>query len=429
MNKTIEKAAVLTMTAIAALSTSCSTQKKATEGNTGSGSMIVSRPEEGTLIDEGYLILDDTQRNLVQKNNGFALKLFGQAAGMSSTVVSPLSVTYLMGMLANGADGATRQEIMTAIGADGVSLDEMNALYRYIMTRESKLDKATTINIANYMAVNKNISLKSQFAQTIKDSYLAGVESLDFASAKSTDKINQWCKKQTEGMIPSIIDNVEPSALAYIMNAIYFNGTWESKFDKSDTQEERFQGYTRNIQRVKMMHQNEKFGYADTDSYSAVRLPYGNGSYAMTVLLPHNGKSIDDMMNGMTPEKLQQLQNSMSDCIVDLKLPRFTNEAETPLNDIISKLGAPSIFGSKANFGNISDTPMFVSKMLQKAKIEVSEEGTKAAAVTAAIMTMSALQPDEPRRVEFHANRPFVYMITERTTGAIFFIGQFTGGI
>ena len=144
-------------------------------------------------------------------------------------------------------------------------------------------------------------------------------------------------------------------------------------------------------------------------------------------MLPHDGKSIDDIMKGMTTEKLKQTQYAMQNCTVDLKLPRFTNEVETSLNEIIAKLGAPSIFNAgNANFSNMTDAAMSVSKMLQKAKIEVSEEGTKAAAVTAAIMTMS-LQPDEPQKVTFHANKPFVYMITNRTTGAILFIGQFVG--
>ena len=428
MNKTIGKVAVMTMAAAAMINTSCSTQKKAQNETATADNLVVSRPEPGQDFDDDYLILDDAQRDLVKKNNGFAIKLFTGTAGMGSTVVSPLSVTYLMGMLANGADGTTREEIMATIGAKGVNLDEMNALYRYIMSKESRLDKSTTINVANYMAVNKNISLKDAFTQTLKQQYMAGVESLDFSSSKSADRINGWCKKQTEGMIPSIIDNIDPSAMAYIMNAIYFNGTWQSKFDKSMTKDERFQGYTRNIQYVKMMHQNDDFLYADNDLFSAVRLPYGNGAYYMTVLLPHNGKSIDDMMKALTPEKLQEVQYGMEKCVVDLKMPRFTIEQEHGLNTVISKLGAPSVFdATKADFSNMADAQMFVSKMIQKAKIEVSEEGTKAAAVTSAMVAMTALNPNQPKHVEFHANRPFVYMITERHTGAIFFMGQFTG--
>lgn len=414
--------------AVSMLTASCSTQKKAQSDAAAFGeSAVASRPAPSHNIDEQYLVLSEAQQQLIDKNNAFALKLFSGVSQLSSTVVSPISVTYLMGMLANGADGDTRNEIMKTIGADGVNIDEMNALYKSIMENGSKLDKATTIKIANYMAANKNISLKEGFTNTVKTNYMAGIESLDFTSSKSADKINNWCKKQTDGMIPSIIDNTDPNAVAYIMNAIFFNGAWTKKFNKSQTKDERFQGYTRNIQTVKMMHQENKLLYTNADDFAAVRLPYGNGEYAMTVMLPHDGKSIDDIMKGMTTEKLKQTQYAMLNCTVDLKLPRFTNEVETSLNEIIAKLGAPSIFNAgNANFSNMTDAAMSVSKMLQKAKIEVSEEGTKAAAVTAAIMTMS-LQPDEPQKVTFHANKPFVYMITNRTTGAILFIGQFVG--
>ena len=175
------------------------------------------------------------------------------------------------------------------------------------------------------------------------------------------------------------------------------------------------------------MHRAGKYFFADNQLFSAINLPYGNGAYAMTVLLPHEGKSIDEMMKSLDAEKLAAVSGQMKECVVDLKLPRFTTELELPLNEIVSKLGAPSMFDSgKANFSKLAEGNVFVSKMLQKAKIEVSEEGTKAAAVTAATVMMTSLQP-EPRRVVFHADHPFVYMITDVRSGSIYFIGQFTG--
>ena len=176
-----------------------------------------------------------------------------------------------------------------------------------------------------------------------------------------------------------------------------------------------------------MMHRQAKYQYADGAGYSAVRIPYGNRSYEMVVLLPNQDSSIDEMMKKVDVKSLAELRDKMDECMVDLKLPRFSTELSLPLNGIISKLGAPSMFGGNANFSNFATGSLSISKMLQKAKIEVSEEGTKAAAVTAAIMTMSLQHPDEPRRVDFHADRPFVYMITEANTGAILFMGQFTG--
>ena len=146
----------------------------------------------------------------------------------------------------------------------------------------------------------------------------------------------------------------------------------------------------------------------------------------MTVLLPNEGVSIDDMMKQLTTAELAKLQQQMDKCIVDLKLPRFSTTTDVRLNAPLSTLGAKTMFTGNADFSRMADAGLFVSAMLQKAKIEVSEEGTKAAAVTAAVMTMSAMH-EQPRHVKFYAKRPFVYMITENTTNAILFIGQYTG--
>lgn len=406
------------------LATSCGTTNKSTSTEE------ASKPQtnkEYDNMDAEYLTLSDAQDRIIAQNNAFAVKLFEKTAKMQSTVISPVSVSYLMAMLANGANGQTKTDIMKALQLTDNDLDEMNALYRMMIQRCGSLDKETTLRIANYFAMNKDVELKNAYANNMKAIYNAGIESLDFTSPKTTAHINNWCKKNTNGMIPSIINNVDANASAYIMNAIFFNGTWADKFNKSNTKNENFKGYTRDITMVPMMHKSDKLLYWANDMYAAVRIPYGNGSYTMTVMLPNEGKSIDEMLKSMENADFTAWRQDAEQCIVDLKLPHFTTEADVTLNNIISELGAANIFSSKADFKNIANTNMFVSQMFQKAKIEVSEEGTKAAAVTAAIMTMSALPTEEPKHVTFHANRPFVYMITEANTNAIFFMGQFTG--
>lgn len=406
------------------LATSCGTTNKSTSTEE------ASKPQtnkEYDNMDAEYLTLSDAQDRIIAQNNAFAVKLFEKTAKMQSTVISPVSVSYLMTMLANGANGQTKTDIMKALQLTDNDLDEMNALYRMMIQRCGSLDKETTLRIANYFAMNKDVELKDAYANNMKAIYNAGIESLDFTSPKTTAHINNWCKKNTNGMIPSIINNVDANASAYIMNAIFFNGTWADKFNKSNTKNENFKGYTRDITMVPMMHKSDKLLYWANDMYAAVRIPYGNGSYTMTVMLPNEGKSIDEMLKSMENADFTAWRQDAEQCIVDLKLPRFTTEADVTLNNIISELGAANIFSSKADFTNIANTNMFVSQMFQKAKIEVSEEGTKAAAVTAGVMMMSALPNSQPRLVEFHADHPFVYIITERHTGAIFFIGQYTG--
>lgn len=366
--------------------------------------------------------------DVVNKGNDFALKLFAQTSGFDSKVISPLSVSYLMGMLANGADGKTRQEILNTIGWDSAEIEAMNAVCAQLIGQLDTLDAATTLKIADYIAVNKGLQLKAAFTETVQKEFAAGIEILDFTDAKSVDTVNAWCKEHTDGMIPKIVDELAPAAVAYLMNAVLFKGAWTDTFDETDTKLERFRAYTRDIKKVQMMHRNDEYLYASDENLAAIQLPYGNGDFAMTVLLPAEDKSIAELLEGLDAARLQEIDNAMENCKVDLKLPKFTTETDLPLNDIIAKLGAPSIFdAARADFSLMADDNLFVSKMFQKAKIEVSEEGTKAAAVTSAIVALTALSPDEPRRVEFHADRSFVYIIREQTSGAILFIGQFLG--
>ena len=383
-------------------------------------------------VDESFLILSDAQHEMVNNNNSFAFSLYNKTMGMNSRVVSPLSVTYLMSMLANGADGETQQQILATLGwaGEGIqqpSLQDINDYSRMLIEKTARLDKAVTVEIANYVAVNKEFKLNSKFQKSVERDYKAGVESLNFTSPSTLKRINDWCNDRTHGMIPSIINELDPDAVSYLMNAIYFNGTWKDKFSKEETKQEMFRGYTRDIQYVDMMHRHGEYFYADGDGYSAVSIPYGNGAFRMTVILPTEGSFLRDVMASMDGGKFQALQRSMEKCNVDLKIPRFTTEVDLPLNDIISALGAPLIFSSQADFSQFARGNFYVSKMFQKAKIEVSEEGTKAAAVTAAIMMMSAMRPEKKRNVVFHADSPFAYIISENSTGSIYFMGQYTG--
>lgn len=411
---------------LAMMLASCGTTQNKQNINTDINAKIeATKPLDN--MDNEYLILSDAQQSIVDRGNQFALNLFRTQAGMDSKVVSPLSVSFLMAMLANGADSTTKDEILSTVAGDkSLSVAELNDTYAAFLRMAANGDKLTTINIANYIALNKGFKLKSTYAGTVGSKYAANVENLDFASPKALKHINQWCSDKTCRMIPSIIDRLNPSDVAVLLNAIYFNGSWTHQFPKKNTRLENFQGYTRDIKKVDMMHQERKFFYADNSRFAAVELPYGNGQYSMTVQLPNEGVSINDMMKQLTAGEFAKLQQQMSECIVDLKLPRFSTTTNVSLNAPLSALGAKTMFTSSADFSGMADAGVFVSAMLQKAKIEVSEEGTKAAAVTAGVIALTALH-EQPRHVKFHAKRPFVYTINEKNSNAILFIGQFTG--
>ena len=266
----------------AAMLVSCGTAKKSGQSDTG-----VASKGDMEAIDNDYLILSDAQRDLLAKNNTFAINLFNKTNGMDSRVISPLSVTGLMTILANGADGDTRQEILNTLGWTGASMEEINEIYGLLVKQAGVIDPSVTVNVADYVAVNKDNRINNEFGKTVGDLFGTEVRNLDFTSPKTVNTINGWCSKHTGGMIPRIIDNVDPGAVAYLMNAIYFNGSWAERFQTKDTKVEAFRGYTRDIKKVKMMHRTDEYLYTSNKTYSAVRIPYGNGSFAMTVLLPN----------------------------------------------------------------------------------------------------------------------------------------------
>ena len=242
-------------------------------------------------------------------------------------------------------------------------------------------------------------------------------------------------------MIPTILDEVDPMMVSYLLNAIYFKADWASKFDQKNTKEETFtteKGSTT----LPLMHQNVLISYLKTNTYSAVILPYGSSLWNMTILLPEKGKTTDDIINEVTqssilnnPAWCETGGNFFKGYEVDLKLPRYETDSDTDkleggLVRLMQKMGIKLAFDSYyAEIPNMCDRPVYIDMMRQKAKIKVNEEGSEAAAVTVAgIQTLSmAHEPIEYPKATFHANRPFVYVIREASSGVILFVGKFTG--
>ena len=364
--------------------------------------------------------LSDDERQLVERNNDFAFRLFSQARGEGSSIMSPLSITYALGMMNNGAAGQTQQEINEVLGFGETGADGINNFCRKMLTEAPTLDKETTAEIANTIYVNSGIDyeLQSGFVEKANTYYDATPTALDFYDDATIGIINQWADEHTHGMIPTIVNKntFNRQATSYLLNALYFKGAWVNKFDKANTSDEAFNGGAN----VPMMHQKEEFDYTENDLYQAVRLYYGNGAYLMTIFLPREGKTIADVLGAINGKNWQF--RSYDEYIVDLKMPRIKTATDLNLVPIMTALGMPTAFTTAAEFPNFGNQSFFIDDMFQKAVIDLDEEGTKAAAITVAVATTSI-----PREVNFHANRPFFYIISEQSTGSIFFIGQYMG--
>lgn len=375
-------------------------------------------------------------------NNAFTLNFFQSLNGKMknrSIVCSPLSITYVLSMVNDGATGITEQELEQTLGFHAGGIQAVNDYCKNLIDNLPHVDEKVQLNIANAIFVNDKYQLKKQFQQDMANYYDAKAEALDFSSPSTLDRINGWCDEKTRGMIPTILERVDPRTVSYLLNAIYFKAEWASMFEKNETREEVFttpDGETR----VPLMHQNVYMNYLRNDQYAAVSIPYGNGQWMMTVMLPEDGKTTDDVISSLAASgwSTDFLKNPLREArryAVDLKLPRFETAFDTDdaggLIELLKGMGIRRAFdGNSAEIPNMCENGnLYISMMKQKAKIKVNEEGSEAAAVTIAGLNFSSAVADtqEPPKATFHANRPFVYLIHEQSSGVILFVGKFMG--
>ena len=419
---------------------SCSSSEEMNE-DLGEAKRVVDMLEKTQPIE-----LTQEQKQFATDNNRFTLnflKTVNEADRRSkSFIYSPLSITYVLGMVNDAATGETERELEQTLGFHEGGIQAVNDYCKNLIDNLPKVDQKVTLDIANALFVNKNkTTLKTQFQQDMQTYYDAKAEALDFKSPATLDHINNWCKEKTNGMIPSILDEVKPDVVTYLLNAIYFKADWASKFDTKNTKTETFTTNKGKTQ-LPMMHQNVLISYLKNSTYSAVIIPYGSGLWNMTVLLPEEGKTTDDVINEVAnsyilnnPGWCDAGGNTFQGYEVDLKLPRFETASDTDeaggLIPLMKKMGIRLAFDTDfAEIPNMCEKEsVYISMMRQKAKVKVNEEGSEAAAVTIAGANFTtAVTPTAsyPKAV-FHANRPFVYVIREASSGVILFVGKYTG--
>ena len=369
------------------------------------------------------------QGKMADNNNDFACNLFRtineQKGGDKSTIVSPISVSYVLGMLNEGADGETRRQITDVLGLGG-SVREINEYFKKLMHEAQSVDPSVTLKNANCIYFNLRMSINPKYKADMQNYYDANVEAINFNSSNIVNKINNWCKAHTNGMIPELLkeDELNPFAVMYLLNAVYFKASWTDKFDPRSTRDLDFITLDGKTVKRPMMNRRGMAAYGKNDMCKMLCLPYGNKAYSMVVLLPNEGKTTDDIILNLSAQKLKEWQSQMRTKEVVVLMPRFTTESETHLEAILSSMGMPRAFGRDAEFPNMIQrlkNRLRVSMMKQKAKIEVNEEGTEAAAVTIAEMIELGMHYYE----YFYATRPFVYYIMEKSTGAIYFMGTY----
>jgi len=375
------------------------------------------------------LNLTTKSAQFAREGNTFAFDFIDRinTAEEGDFIISPLSMQFLLGMVLNGAQNGTADEICKVLGYGAGEVDAVNEYCLSMLEQLPSLDNKTNLSIANAIFVNGMYELQDSYKSTVGKYYQAEVANLDFSDVDGSLKtINGWCSKKTNGMIPKVLDNVTTDMLAYLFNAMYFKSEWKEKFPKANTSNETFTAENGTTKKVPMMKNWDDFLYQDNDDFRVVRLPYGNCAFNMLVILPQTGKSLSDVTSALKTTDWDGFLQMMVTCDVDLWLPKFETKYSKKLNDILSDMGMPSAFSPfDADFKAMSVAALCLSFIKQDAVIKVDEEGSEAAVVSSAGMLAESAGPGE--HIVFHADHPFLYLITESSTGAILFAGKYSG--
>lgn len=354
--------------------------------------------------------------------SSFTFGLFQDIAAYDESdivFISPLSASIALSMTAAGAEGATQEEMLRTLGFEGLSVKDLNACNRGIIDLLSSDPEGVELNVANSLWVSDRFTLKSLYIRTAGSEYSARVSNLDFSDPASPSVINRWCAENTAGRIDKMIENIDPATQMYLLNALYFKGMWTTPFDAANTRKDIFHGNSRDSE-VEFMHRTASFPYYIGPEGALLELPYGEGSFVMDIFLPAEGVSAEEFASGLDGEALSTLTGLLQSDRIKVTLPKFKAEYETSLNATLQRLGMRDAFTPSADFSGMSKEPLMISEVKQKTFIEVNEEGSEAAAVTSVAVMRTSLAP-EP--LEFRVDRPFVFLIRERTSGTVLFMG------
>lgn len=324
-------------------------------------------------------------------------------------ILSPYSAGAAFSMLAEGAGPSTRKALSVALSGASYYGDFPIS------------DSSNIVKSAGSLWLNRGFRAKDKFVGTLRNGYAAEVFSAESGDAVTPYAVNAWCGRHTAGLIDHIIDRIAPETKALLLNALYFKAQWAESFSRGNTYEGQFYGSEDGHCMVDFMHKTSRsFGYMLTPGCKFVNLEYRNGLYAMLIAVPDD---MDAAMEKLGPMAFQDVLSGLKKGRVSLSLPKFKIETSLVLNAIMSRLGAGEAFSGSADFSGISDENLSVSSAIQKCVVEVSEEGTEAAAVTSVRVGVTALPPQEPT-VRIDVNKPFLFAIYNIRTQEILFEGK-----
>lgn len=358
----------------------------------------------------------------------FGFALYAQLLrekGNESLFVSPPSIALALAMAQAGAGGGTREEIAQVLHGKSLKPGEVDRHYSALMAVLRSADPQVRVDIANSAWTRKGVPFRKEYVSLLADRYGARAEELDFAGSKAPATINAWVKDRTSGKIDRVVpDSIPPDAVLYLINAVYFKGEWTEKFDKSATKVQPFHLPGGGTKDHPFMIRTGTYGYLETPELRAIRIPYGrNNRMAFYVFLPPDGSTLAEFHPKLTAENWKAWMAGVGSRECRLEMPRFKLECGLHLIPALAALGMPRAFKRGADFSGMSPlgNELFINSVLHKTFVEVNEEGTEAAAVTAVGATIVSVPPPP---IPFKVDRPFFCAIRDDESGAILFMGS-----
>ncbi len=371
--------------------------------------------------------LTSLEKSIVDSDNRFGLKLFQEIVKTqrdTNVFISPLSVSMALGMTLNGANTSTREAMINTLELAGLSDQQINESYQSLIELLVGLDPKVKFQIANSIWYRIDRVFEELFMNQCKQYFDAEVTGLDFSDPNTKDIINAWVDENTNGKIKEIVEEIDPNNVMFLINAIYFKGTWTYQFDENATFDDIFHLPDNSTKQCKMMAQKEEYPYFANDQFQAVDLPYGDGLYSMIIILPQYGVSIDDLIMAMDQDTWNSWISNFENQEGNIFFPRFKLEYEIKMNDVLKALGMGIAFSDYADFTRMyKPGGLFIDEVNHKTFVEVNEEGTEAAAVTSVVISEKTSGGGIEGFV-IYLNRPFIFAIREHHSGTILFIGK-----
>lgn len=373
-------------------------------------------------IEQQELQIETIDPNVVEANTDFGFNLFHEIRKSEqdkNIFISPFSVSVALAMTLNGAAGETETAMVDTLQLQNVETEAINPNYALLQQTLEMADPKVTLTIANSLWSEQSFSFNPEFLNRNSLFFDAEISSLDFADPNSVNTINQWVNDRTSGKIPEILNEISTDEVLFLINAIYFKGSWQTEFDPAKTRDGDFQLSDSTSKQVPMMVREGNYPFYYGEDFQAISLPYGDGKIGMYIFLPFPNSDLNTFLDSLSAQSWENWISQFHEQKIWVQIPKFKLEYRADLSDMLKALGMELAFVKyQADFSRMSsDGDLYISRVDHKAVVEVNEEGTEAAAVTNVGIAVTSLPP------QFIADRPFFFAIRDNETKTVLFMG------